>query len=194
MIFQRFVKFTAWIPMGLYCLPRIRGKKNLPEGKCILVCNHGSMLDPVLMHVALPMRDISFLCSAKLFHCPRICQAFLRKMGAIPLTNGVQELEEVRNRAEGKDDRHLIGFFSQGVISHAQSAFKPGAAMLALQTGLPLVPVFMRVAPFFRGGSRICFGAPLPVEKIQGLDKERVNQLTEEIRSRVYALANEMKK
>lgn len=192
MFFQRFVKLTGFIPLQLYCMARIRGKKNLPKAPFILVANHGSMLDPVVMHMTLLTRHISFLCSPGLFRCPRICQAFLRKMGAIPLTNGVAELTELRARAEKADAHHVIGFFSQGTISNTQSAFKPGAAALAQQTGLPLVPVYMRIAPFFRGGSRIRFGEPMPVEKTESLDREKIAELTEEIRKRVYALsANE---
>jgi len=175
--------------MRLYCFLRIRGKQHLPEGPCILVSNHGSMMDPVIMHAALPMKKISFLCSPKLFQCPRICRKFLRKMGAIPLTNVLEEIEELKKRAAEEKGNHLIGFFSQGTISHTQSAFKPGAAILALQTGLPLVPVFIRCMPFFRGGSRICFGKPLAIEKSDALDKEAVAEITRKIRDRVYELS-----
>ena len=189
MFFQRFVKFTAYVPMRLYCFLRIRGKEHLPKGPCILVANHGSMMDPVLMHAALPMKKISFLCSPKLFQCPSICRKFLRKMGAVPLTNVMEEIEELKKRAAEESSNHLIGFFSQGAISHTQSAFQPGAAILACQTGLPLVPVFIQCAPFFRGGSRICFGKPLPVEKNDALDKGIVTSITGEIRNRVYELS-----
>lgn len=176
----------------LYCFVRIRGKKNLPKAPCILVANHASMLDPVLMHMVLLSRHISFLCSQKLFQCPRICRAFLRKMGAIPVTNGAAELEELRSRAEKAGPNHVIGFFSQGTISATRSAFKPGAAALAMQTGLPLVPVYIRCLPFFRGGSRVCFGQPIAVEKAAELDRQRIGELTEEVRKAVYALSSGM--
>lgn len=194
MFLQRFVDFTAHIPLRLSYFLRIQGKKNLPEGNYILVANHGSLMDPVLMHITLPSKYISFLSSPKLFECPRFCQAFLRKMGAIPVTDGVRELVELKKQAEERRPHRLICVFSQGTISKEPTDFKPGAAILALQTGLPMVPVYLHCAPFFRGGSRICFGKPLPVEKQPGLDKKTVMALTREIQERVYALSQDKKK
>ena len=146
------------------------------------------------MHITLPSKYISFLCSPKLFECPRFCQAFLSKMGAIPVKDGVRELVELKKQAEEKRPHRLICMFSQGLISQDPTDFKPGAAILAMQTGLPLVPVYLHCAPFFRGGSHICFGKPLFVEKQPGLEKKKVLALTKEIQERVYALANEKNK
>ena len=113
----------------------------------------------------------------------------MRKMGAVPIIDGVSELAELRRRAEKADDNSMIGFFSQGRISQTRSAFMPGAAMLALETGLPLVPVFMQVAPFYRGGIRICIGEPIMVEKVEGIDRECIGELTECVRNAVYGLS-----
>ena len=49
MILQRFVKLTGYLPIKVFCGLRFLDKKNLPRGPCILVANHASMLDPVLL-------------------------------------------------------------------------------------------------------------------------------------------------
>lgn len=189
MLLERFVKLTGYLPLRLFCALRLQGKEHLPSGPCILVANHGSMLDAVLLQIVFPMKHINFLCAKKLFQCPRICQAFLRKLGAVPVIDGVSEMKILKDRADQAGKNDMFGFFSQGTISRTQSAFMPGAAMLALETGFPLVPIFMRCAPFYKGGSRICIGQAVPVEKADAIDRTQVDAITHDLRARVYELS-----
>lgn len=193
MLLERFVKLTGYVPLRLFCALRLRGREHLPAGPCILVANHGSMLDPVLLQIIFPMKHISFLCAKRLFQCPRICQAFLRRLGAVPVIDGVSEMKILKDRADGAGKHDMFGFFSQGTISHTQSAFMPGAALLALETGLPLVPVFMKCAPFYKGGSSICIGQAIPVEKAASIDRTQVDAITQDLRARVYELSTTIK-
>ena len=193
MLLERFVKLTGCLPLRLFCALRLQGKEHLPSGPCILVATHGSMLDAVLLQIVFPMKHINFLCAKKLFQCPRICQAFLRKLGAVPVIDGVSEMKILKDRADKAGKNDMFGFFSQGTISRTQSAFMPGAAVLALETGFPLVPVFMRCAPFYKGGSRICIGQAVPVEKADAIDRTQVDAITQDLRARVYKLSTTIK-
>ena len=189
MLLQRFVKLTGYIPLKLFCNLRLVGRENMPRSPCILVANHGSMLDPVLLQIMFPMKHVSFLCAKKLFCCPRICQSFLRAMGAVPIIDGISELKILKERADGADANNIFGFFSQGTISHTQSTFMPGAAILAMETASSLLPIFIRSAPFYKGGSLIRIGKAERIEKTDTINKEKVQMITQHIRSRVYELS-----
>ena len=67
MFLIRFAKITGYLPLVLFCALRVRGKRNMPGGPCIMVANHGSMMDPVLLQIAFPMKHISFLCAKSCF-------------------------------------------------------------------------------------------------------------------------------
>lgn len=110
-------------------------------------------------------------------------------MGAIPIIDGISELQVLRERASKANDNQLIGFFSQGMISQTKSAFMPGAAILALETGLPLVPVFIHSAPFYKGGSWIRIGKAIEVKKTDILIRDAVEEITHIVRRKVYELS-----
>lgn len=188
---MQFIKFTGILPLRLLYGVRTKGMANLREGRCILVVNHSSRMDAALLNMVLPRKRISFLCSRRLFQCPKFCQAFLRWFGAIPVSNPARDIQVMRERAEGASRKELLGYFAQGMISAGRPAFKPGAALLALQTGLPLIPVYIRVAPFYRGGSLIVAGEPVPVEKHPVPATEEVTALTAQLHDRVWALADQ---
>ena len=78
---------------------------------------------------------------------------------------------------------------NRGEIAQGGRAF-----VLAMETGLPLVPVFMRCAPFYKGGSRISIGKPVQVKKKDAIDRSEVEKIMTAVREMVYDLSLEEKK
>lgn len=183
-----FAKLTALLPLWLIYRVRARALKNIRGGACIIAANHGSMWDPILFNIALPTKRIYFLCAKRLFECPRICRAFLRLAGAIPVFSPVDAMNDIRRRALKLKRRERIGFFAQGEISEAARAFRPGVALLALETGLPLVPAYIRSRPFYKGGSVIYVGERIPVIRQPSPSEQSVLELTEKLHREVIAL------
>ncbi|MDI3281553.1 MAG: lysophospholipid acyltransferase family protein, partial [Bacillota bacterium] len=155
-----------------FCALQVEGAERLPStGPLILAANHASILDPLLLGVAV-RRRITFLGAAYLFSYPGL-SLLLRALGVLPVrpsSGRAQWLKESRRLLERGE---VLGVFPSGGIAPARAEVAlPGAAHLALCTGSPLLPVAIagsaQVWPLGRwwprrGKVRVAFG--LPIEK-----------------------------
>lgn len=119
----------------------IHHKTVLPAGPKILVANHPSTIDPVMMTMVVP-EQTSILITERLFKVPLFGRS-LRLTGHIEVLveNGRPALEEgIRYLKQGR----TLGVFPEGVISPAGGGcarHHTGAARLALHSGAPVIPV-----------------------------------------------------
>ncbi len=123
----------------------VTGTSNVPaRGACVLIANHMDLADPMLLMLAFP-RHITFLAKEELFRIPVIGQV-MRDGGMFPVARAgsLEQKRDVVRQAEGLlAEGNVLAIFPEGQRSHdgvLQKA-KPGAAVLALHAGAPLVPV-----------------------------------------------------
>ncbi len=124
--------------MGL----RIEGFANLPaSGAVIVAANHLSLLDPLLVAVAVD-RPVNFMAKAELFN-HKILGYLLTKVYAFPVKRGNADRHAIRHALQLMEDGKVLGIFPEGTrkkpgrVEHTQA----GAAMIALRSGAPIVPV-----------------------------------------------------
>lgn len=127
---------------------RVDNIERLPRDACIVVANHASYLDGVIIKAALPSR-FSFVIKKEILRVP-LMGWFLRLIGS--------EFVDRFNRHSGAmDTRRLIraaakgqsfGFFPEGTIAPevGVAPFHPGAFLIAARTRLPVVPVAIKGA------------------------------------------------
>ena len=180
MLYVWVFKLSALLPLILFYRPRIRGRKNVPKTPCILAVNHGAAMDPCLINVAFPLKRVYMLTTKKLFRCPRIFQWQLKLMGCRPRLSPSGDMETLNDIVKNIKNHELISFFPEGMIKSSVGSFKSGAVMLALMSGLPIVPVYLRTAPFYRGGTYITFGKPMHVGMNEVADAEEIEKINEE--------------
>jgi len=190
MLYVWLFKLTAFLPLMLWFHPRVRGRENLPGKPCILALNHGAALDPVLINAVFPLKRIYMLTAARLFRTAGINQLQLRWMGCRPSISPSGDMETIAEIAGRLHRYEMIGFFSEGKIESSVGSFRSGAVMLALRTRLPLVPVYIHTAPFFRGGSRISFGKPVQLDADQAAGMKEIEEFSENIRNQVIGLSD----
>lgn len=126
----------------ILCRWQIKGKENVPKaGPLLVVANHMTNHDPPLLSVSLG-RYVVFMAKDNLFRS-RLGGYFMRGLGTFPIRrNGVQR-ESLRAAQQVLADGHALGIFPEGMRSRTgklNRAF-PGAALIALQTGVPILPV-----------------------------------------------------
>ena len=127
----------------------IRDRKNLlPDGPIIAVCNHVHLLDPLVHIISILPRDSIFMAKEELFRpWPMPLFAILMRVAdalRVPRHGTTEERKEVIEKAltvlaEG----HVLGVYPEGTrsITGKMNLAHPGAARLALRSGVPIIPI-----------------------------------------------------
>jgi 1-acyl-sn-glycerol-3-phosphate acyltransferase len=123
---KALVKF-ALIILGL----KSEGIHNLPKkGPIIVVANHVSNWDPLLVAVAMP-RPIHFMAKAELYRNPLIAR-FLKGLNTIPVKRGAADRTAIHQALQILKEEKILGIFPEGTRNktNLDSAGQLGAAML----------------------------------------------------------------
>ena len=135
---------------------RVTGAGNLPaEGPAIVVANHPSDVDPILVGVALP-RTIYFLADAVQFRRGFVGPV-IKLLGAIPVHEGAPARAALERALSRLAEGNVVGVFAEGdLYRHAEpSRFHAGVAFLAARGGAPVVPVAISGAERIYAGGRL---------------------------------------
>jgi 1-acyl-sn-glycerol-3-phosphate acyltransferase len=117
------------------------GKERVPrEGGAVLAVNHFSYADPPAVGTVCPRR-IVFVAKVELHGLPGFGQ-LMRAHGALAVRRGESDREALRLMRETVRNNDLLGLFVEGTRQRTgvPGEAKPGAAMVAIQEGVPVVP------------------------------------------------------
>jgi 1-acyl-sn-glycerol-3-phosphate acyltransferase len=126
---------------GLFDL-RVAGADCLPSsGPFILAANHHNYLDGVVLGVAVP-RPISFVVMPRVFRATPLHPPFHRCIGSIPMTLERPDPGAIKRVLQVLEAGRVVGIFPEGPFSQEGRLVggRPGAAMVALRAGVPVVP------------------------------------------------------
>lgn len=140
---------------------KVEGTANLPrEGAVIVIANHQSYWDPVVLGTALSRR-VYFMAKEELFQIP-LFGLLLRLLGAFPVRREVYDRRAFKMALDHLMRGHVVGIFPEGTRSHTGKLLpaQPGAAMLALRSGAPVVPVALIGTRGLCGRVRVRVGKP----------------------------------
>ncbi len=143
------MRFLAWLLVHSVYRVEKSGLENIPEdGSAVLVCNHVSFVDAVVIMAAC-RRPIRFVMDHAIFRIPVLSFIF-RTGGAIPIASRKEDpammeraFDEVAKtlRAGG-----LVGIFPEGRITDNGELhpFRPGIERIIAETAVPVVPLALR--------------------------------------------------
>lgn len=146
-MFYWTIRLIAWPLKVLYFRIRAEGIENLPrEGPAIVIANHASYLDAGVLGAALP-RKIHFIVLSSMYAMWRI-RWFYIGMETIPIHPGRPDRAAIRRALQVLDGGGVVGIFPEGSRSPDGSLREalPGAAMIAVRSGAPVVPAAIRGA------------------------------------------------
>jgi 1-acyl-sn-glycerol-3-phosphate acyltransferase len=183
--------YMGW-PTWLVTRPRVYGRDRVPaEGGLVFAINHLHWIDiPLVGHVS--PRNVHFVAKAEATSFPALGR-YLELFGAIGIRRGESDRDAVRRIREAARDGYAIGLFVEGTRQKTGVPGKaqPGAAMVALQEDVPVVPVAIYGTQFWRPGNfapcSVAFGEPM---RFEGLPRggRGYKEATAEIEERIHAL------
>ncbi len=185
---RRWAKAMLWLTG---CRVRVEGGEHLGEGGGrIIVCNHQSWFDVFALLAYLPT-SVRFVTKAELATVPIFGRAW-KGCGHIAIDRGdhagaIESLDMAGRRI--RDEGITIVMFAEGTRSRSGKLqrFKKGAFVLAIQGGVPIVPVGMigtyQILPqgsfrFRPGEIVIRVGEPIPVDGLTHEDRDILKDRT----------------
>ena len=129
---------------------KVINKENIPtEGKYLLVSNHRSIIDPLIIELALKDSSIyGFWVSKKELYNSLFFGTFTRNANSILLDREAANMSSFfKDTKEVVASGNSIFIFPEGTRNKENtplSSFKDGARLVALKNRLPILPVFIR--------------------------------------------------
>lgn len=124
---------------------RVYGLENVPlQGGLVFAANHFSFIDPLAFGGVCPRR-IYFMAKTEVMSAFGLAQ-LLRFFGTIPVRRGESDREAVRMMREIARAGEMLGVFIEGTRQKTgvPGTPMPGAAMVALQENVPVLPAAVR--------------------------------------------------
>jgi 1-acyl-sn-glycerol-3-phosphate acyltransferase len=121
---------------------RVSGIDHLPaSGPFIVAANHHNYMDGVVLAVALP-RPIAFVVMPRVFNASPLHPLFHRRIGSIQVSLERPDPGAIRRVLRVLDDGRVVGIFPEGPFSREGRLVpgQPGVAMIALRSGMPVIP------------------------------------------------------
>lgn len=178
---------------------RFSGKSHVPlTGPVLLVSNHQSHLDPVLVGLACP-RQLKYLARQGLFFWP--FSLWIRALGAVPIDRERGALAGIRTTLDLLKKGNAVVVFPEGsrTPDGKMHEMLQGFCLLARRSGATIVPVAIdgafhampRGSAFARPARiSLAFGPAITGEQYDGLDDKQLTQIVSERISMAAASLN----
>ena len=184
---HRLVLLVSWTVFRL----RRRGAEHARvPGGVLIVSNHISNKDPVLVGAGVLPRQTYFMAKIELFRVP-VLRRMIRALGAFPVRRGESDRDAIRAARAVLAAGEAVIMFPEGTRSRdgqLRAAF-PGAGLLALEPGITVIPAAIWGSQRRLGPVRIVYGPPVD---LSGIGAESKSGRAQEATRRVMAAIAEL--
>lgn len=169
-----------------------------PTGGALLISNHQSFLDPILLGVRL-LRPMSYMARSGLFK-GRFFGWLIRSLNAFPVRQGEGDVGAIRQTIRRLHEGHLLNIYPEGSRTEDGeiAPIQPGIALILKRAHVPIVPVVIdgsfaawpRGKRLFRAHPiRVMYGPPMDLtgrapKDIIALVDETLRKMLQELRKR----------
>ena len=195
--FYAFAVILTMPVLRLFYRLRVTGAENIPrKGGLVLCANHTSNFDPWPLCVPLwPGREGRFMAKSELYN--PILKPLLNAAGAFPVRRGQRDLEALETAIDLARSGEMVVMFPEGtrrkkgLVKRHAARPHTGAARIALEAGVPLVPAAIKGTDRLSrlGPLRVAYGPSIPVDDLAGLElREASQQATDRLMAKIAEL------
>ncbi|HYH53199.1 MAG TPA: lysophospholipid acyltransferase family protein [Solirubrobacterales bacterium] len=195
-----FVRIVLTLPTILLYRVRAIGLENVPrEGALVLAPNHFSQMDHFFAGVYL-RRKVRFMAKSQIFGPPLLTYVF-KHGGVFPVRRGHRDEEAFETVRQLLDQGEMLLVYAEGGRSRSGELGEPkaGIGRIALESGVPVVPVAIHGSQRVRRWKRLSFprvtlqfGEPLSFAVEEEPSRERQLEIAAEIFARVREMYGEL--
>lgn len=188
--------YIVWPFFSLVHPCRLAGRENLPADGGLFCANHSSLNDPVCLMLAVGSRyQMHAMAKAEFMRIP-VLGWLLKKVGIFGIERGKSDVLAIKTAMRYlKNGENVLMFpegtrIKEGVDKYGnEGEAKAGAAMLAIRTGAPLVPVYIPQKKRWFRFTTVVIGEPYhPQVESKKISAEEYRAVAEDLMERIYAL------
>ncbi len=193
-----FCKITGVLPTWLFFKPKItfENKKNRKstftfKGPAIIVTNHKNYLDFMLMVYLFLFKHFRCIVGKTMYECNPFLTFMLKVFGAIKLDRFSFDMEFFYEAMRELEKGGLILVFPEGEFSLEGKIkpFKETAALLAVQSGVPVLPIYHSYNYGIFRRTKVCVGETIDL----GMHCSNPNPSVEELKELTMILENKVR-
>lgn len=177
------------IVLPLLHMPPLRmsreGHEHIPaRGPVLIVCNHVSVCDPIVLMASARSRRTSMIAKRELFEKHPAFGFLLRCLRAIPLDRAKPaDVRCVRRACALLGEGEAVVVFPEGHVSRGGIMRRgaPGAGMLGRRPGVTVIPAVVWGSQLFRGPAHVMFGPPVDMSGLSGCRHDRNREATDRV-------------
>lgn len=164
---------TGAIPALIWLRPKIHYPEGKPnkKGALLVLANHRTIIDPILVQTAFPFRRMNSIATKDLFSSPAK-EKFFTLMNCIKIDKdnfSTSSFHEIVSRL-GEDK--LVVIFPEGEVhvesGHEILAFKSGVVLMAHRSGAPVIPLYVAEKKKWYHRQHMVMGRAIDVRELLG--------------------------
>jgi 1-acyl-sn-glycerol-3-phosphate acyltransferase len=196
----KLTRLIARISSTLLFDLKVYGTEHVPRtGGLLLVSNHQSNLDPVLLGVQLP-RALSYMAKSELFNVHPLFTWLIRSLGAFPVRQGAGDVGAVKEAITRLQEGDVLNVYPEGSRTETGEIMpmEKGIGLLIRRAKVPVVPVAIDGSfeawrkgrkLFRRWPIRLQYGPPMDLAHLKGEQivervGETLRKMYDDLRSR----------
>lgn len=194
-MFLWICRILCFLPLNIMHPTFIKGRKNMPQGKAIVCCNHRSNWD-ILLYYLNTGKKLKVMSKKEMFK-NKLLGWFLKKAGGFPVDREGNDISAIKNSIKFLKEGQKLFIFPEGTRLKDESQIlgelKSGLAMIAIKTKTPIVPIWIVKKPRLFRKSVYITGKPFELEEFydQKLDEETLHKATEIVRAKMLELRDQ---